>query len=118
MASAVAALPAAGDVREFFSQLQVSRAPSGNVIIEAPPEAASTLGALFEGMAALLQSVAGKQMRNAASFCSPGMTQWMRFSFCVLSLCGFAILREILWFPDHHGFAPHDRRQRLANAAL
>jgi superfamily II DNA/RNA helicase len=58
-ASAVAALPAAGEVREFFSQLQVRRAPSGNIVIEAPPEAASTLGALFEGMAALLQSVAG-----------------------------------------------------------
>ena len=60
-ASAVAALPAAGEVREFFSQLQVRRAPSGNVVIEAPAEAASTLGALFEGMAALLQSVAGNQ---------------------------------------------------------
>ena len=32
--------------------------PSGKVVIEAPAEAASTLGALFEGMAALLQSVA------------------------------------------------------------
>jgi superfamily II DNA or RNA helicase len=61
LASAVAALPAAGEVREFFSQLQVRRAPSGNVVIEAPPEAASTLGALFEGMAALLQSVAGNK---------------------------------------------------------
>jgi superfamily II DNA or RNA helicase len=60
-ASAVAALPAAGEVREFFSQLQVRRAPSGNIVIEAPPEAASTLGALFEGMAALLQSVAGNK---------------------------------------------------------
>jgi len=56
--SAVAAMPAAGEVREFFSQLQVRRASSGNIVIEAPPEAASTLGALFEGMAALLQSVA------------------------------------------------------------
>ena len=45
--SSVAALPSAGEVREFFSQLQVRRAPSGNVVIEAPPEAASTLGALF-----------------------------------------------------------------------
>jgi len=55
---AVAAMPAAGEVREFFSQLQVRRERSGNIVIEAPPEAASTLGALFEGMAALLQSVA------------------------------------------------------------
>jgi len=51
-------MPAAGDVREFFSQLQVRRERTGNIIIEAPPEAASTLGALFEGMAALLQAVA------------------------------------------------------------
>jgi superfamily II DNA or RNA helicase len=56
--TAVAALPTAGGVRDFFSQLQVRREPSGQVVIEAPPEAASTLGALFEGMAALLQSVA------------------------------------------------------------
>jgi superfamily II DNA or RNA helicase len=56
--AAVAALPAAAEVRQFFAQLQVSRAPSGKVVIEAPAEAASTLGALFEGMAALLQSVA------------------------------------------------------------
>jgi superfamily II DNA or RNA helicase len=60
-AAAVAAIPAAGEVRELFSQLQVRRAPSGNVVIEAPPEAATTLGALFEGMAALLQSVAGNK---------------------------------------------------------
>jgi hypothetical protein len=56
--TAVAALRSVGEVREFFSKLQVRRAPSGNVVIEAPAEAASTLGALFEGMAALLQTVA------------------------------------------------------------
>jgi superfamily II DNA or RNA helicase len=56
---AVAAMPSSGEVREFFSQLQVRREASGRVVIEAPAEAASTLGALFEGMAALLQS-AGK----------------------------------------------------------
>jgi superfamily II DNA/RNA helicase len=54
---AVAAMPSSGEVREFFSQLQVRREPSGKVVIEAPAEAASTLGALFEGMAALLHSV-------------------------------------------------------------
>ncbi len=55
---AAAAMPSSGDVREFFSQLRVRREVSGHVVIEAPAEAASTLGALFEGMAALLQSVA------------------------------------------------------------
>jgi superfamily II DNA or RNA helicase len=56
--SAVAALPSADGVREFFSQLQVRREAGGHVVIEAPAEAASTLGALFEGMAALLQAAA------------------------------------------------------------
>jgi superfamily II DNA or RNA helicase len=54
--SAVAAMPSSGEVREFFAQLQVRREASGKVVIEAPAEAASTLGALFEGMAALLHS--------------------------------------------------------------
>ena len=47
-----------GDVRRLFSQLQIRREADGRVIIEAPAEAASALGALFEGMAALLRSVA------------------------------------------------------------
>ena len=54
-------LPPMTDVRRLFSQLQVRRAGDGKVVIEAPPEAASTLCALFEGMAALLQSAAGPQ---------------------------------------------------------
>jgi superfamily II DNA or RNA helicase len=52
------ALPAVGEVRRLFSQLQVKKGGDGRVIIEAPPEAASTLSALFEGMAALLQAAA------------------------------------------------------------
>ena len=55
---AAAAMSSSGEVREFFSQLRVRREVSGNIVIEAPAEAASTLGALFEGMAALLQAVA------------------------------------------------------------
>jgi hypothetical protein len=57
-ASRPAALPNIGEVRQLFSQLQVRREPSGKVVIEAPSEAASTLSALFEGMAALLQAAA------------------------------------------------------------
>ncbi len=56
-----AAAPAestAGDVRRLFSRLQIRREVDGRVIIEAPAEAASELGALFEGMAALMRSVA------------------------------------------------------------
>ena len=52
-----AAPRADGDVRQLFSQLQIRREGDGRVVIEAPPEAASTLGALFEGMAALLRSM-------------------------------------------------------------
>ncbi len=36
----------------------MKREADGRVVIEAPPEAASDLAALFEGMAALMQSVA------------------------------------------------------------
>jgi superfamily II DNA or RNA helicase len=55
---AVAALPPVSEVKKLFGQLQVRRSDRGNVVIEAPAEAATTLGALFEGMAALLQAVA------------------------------------------------------------
>ncbi len=44
-------------VRRLFSQLEIRRGEGGKVVIEAPAEAASTLGALFEGMAALLRSL-------------------------------------------------------------
>jgi hypothetical protein len=57
-ARSLAALPSTAEVRQLFSQLQVRREPSGNVVIEAPPEAASTLGALFESMAVLLHAAA------------------------------------------------------------
>ena len=52
-----AELPSTGEVRQFFGELQVRRTENGRVVIEAPAESASTLGALFEGMAALLQSL-------------------------------------------------------------
>ena len=42
--SAAAAMPSSGDLREFFSQLHVRRESSGKIVIEAPSEAASTLG--------------------------------------------------------------------------
>jgi hypothetical protein len=51
-----AALPGMGEVKQLFSPLQVRRNQGGSVTIEAPAEAASTLSALFEGMAALLQA--------------------------------------------------------------
>jgi hypothetical protein len=56
--------PAGGDVRQLFTQLQIRREDDGRVVIEAPPEAANALSALFEGMAALLQSVSKPQGGN------------------------------------------------------
>jgi len=50
--------PSAGDVQKLFSRLTVQRTVDGGLLIEAPPETASTLAALFAGMAQLLQAVA------------------------------------------------------------
>ncbi|WP_337173941.1 DEAD/DEAH box helicase [Paludisphaera sp.] len=49
-----------GEVRRLFSTLSIRRSDAGGVIIEAPPEAAETLGALFEGMAAMLRASADR----------------------------------------------------------
>ena len=48
----------AHDVQKLFSGLTVQRTARGGLVIEAPPETASTLAALFSGMAQLLQTVA------------------------------------------------------------
>jgi SNF2 family DNA or RNA helicase len=50
--------PSAADIRRLVSGLTVQRTPAGGLVIEAPPETASTLAALFSGMAQLLQSAA------------------------------------------------------------
>ena len=53
-------LPESAHVRHLFSQLRIRREGDGKVVIEAPPEAASTLSALFEGMAAMLRAAGGE----------------------------------------------------------
>jgi len=50
------ATPSAADVQRLFSGLTVQRTDRGGLVIEAPPETASTLAALFGGMAQLLQA--------------------------------------------------------------
>ena len=50
-------LPSAGDVRQFFGQLQVRRDGQWPGRDRGPSRGCITLGALFEGMAALLQSL-------------------------------------------------------------
>ncbi len=53
---AAPATDSGNEVRRLFSKLTIRKESDGRVVLEAPPEAASALGALFEGMAALLQS--------------------------------------------------------------
>lgn len=50
--------PSAGlvDVQQLFTGLKMRSMPDGGITIEAPPEAAGTLAALFEGMARLLRA--------------------------------------------------------------
>jgi SNF2 family DNA or RNA helicase len=50
--------PWAEDFRRLVSGLTVQRTASGGLVIEAPPETASTLAVFFSGMAQLLQGVA------------------------------------------------------------
>jgi SNF2 domain-containing protein/helicase-like protein len=52
------AAPSATDVQRLFAGLTVQRTARGGLVIEAPPETASTLAALFSGMAQLLQAAA------------------------------------------------------------
>ena len=53
-----AVLPSAAEVKSLFSALEIRRTERGGISIEAPPEAAATLAALFEGMASLLRAPA------------------------------------------------------------
>ena len=53
--------PWAADIRRLVSGLTVQRTAAGGLLIEAPPEAASMLAALFSGMAQLLQGAAAKR---------------------------------------------------------
>ena len=55
-----AVLPSAADVKSLFSALEIRRTERGGISIEAPPEAAATLAALFEGMASLLRAPAAE----------------------------------------------------------
>jgi hypothetical protein len=65
----------ATDVQRLFSNLIVQRTARGGLVIEASPETASTLAALFSGMAQLLQAAAapsgekpdGSQRRHAST---------------------------------------------------
>jgi hypothetical protein len=51
-------IPAAVEFQRLISGLTIQRTASGGLIVEAPPETASTLAALFSGMAQLFQAAA------------------------------------------------------------
>ncbi|HEY5619564.1 MAG TPA: DEAD/DEAH box helicase [Vicinamibacterales bacterium] len=51
-------IPSAADIQRLVSGLTVQRTANGGLVIAAPPETASILGALFAGMAQLLQGTA------------------------------------------------------------
>jgi hypothetical protein len=53
-------MPSAAEIQRLVSGLIVRRTANGGLVIEAPPETASTLGALFSGMAQLLQAAAAR----------------------------------------------------------
>jgi superfamily II DNA or RNA helicase len=53
--------PSPAEIQHMFAGLRVQRTVSGGLIIEAPPETASTLAALFSGMAQLLHAAAAPQ---------------------------------------------------------
>jgi superfamily II DNA or RNA helicase len=63
--------PSAADVQRLFSGLTVQRTPRGGLAIEAPPETASMLAALFSGMAQLLQAAAAAPAPPGASGPAP-----------------------------------------------
>jgi SNF2 family DNA or RNA helicase len=51
-------MPSAPEIQSLLSGLTVQRTDRGGLLIEAPPETASTLAALFSGMGQLLQAAA------------------------------------------------------------
>ncbi len=58
--TAAAALPSPLEVKRLFAALQIRPGANGGIVIEAPPDAAAGLAALFEGMAQLLRAPASE----------------------------------------------------------
>ena len=58
-------IPSNGEIQRLVSGLRVQHTASGGLLIEAPPETASTLAALFSGMAQLLRAAAAPPVTGA-----------------------------------------------------
>jgi hypothetical protein len=60
-------------VAQLFNALRVERGADGSLRIEAPPQAASALAALFDGMARLLSAVGAASTGGGAEQQRPAM---------------------------------------------
>jgi hypothetical protein len=60
-------MPSAATIQRLVAGVTVQRTASGGLVIEAPPETASTLGALFSGMAQLLQAATAPPVTGGGS---------------------------------------------------
>jgi superfamily II DNA or RNA helicase len=60
-------IPSASQVERLMSGLKVQRTAGGGLVIEAPPETAATLAALFSGMAQLLRCAAAPEAGSGDS---------------------------------------------------
>ena len=63
-ASRAEPMPSAATIQRLVAGVTVQRTASGGLVIEAPPETASTLAALFSGMAQLLEAAATPPMKE------------------------------------------------------
>jgi hypothetical protein len=57
-----ATIPSAVDIQRLVSGLTIQRTAAGGLVVEAPPETASTLAALFSAMAQLFQTAAASAL--------------------------------------------------------
>jgi superfamily II DNA or RNA helicase len=62
--SGPATIPSAMDIQHLVSGLTIQRTAAGGLVVEAPPETASTLAALFSGMAQLFQMAAASAVTD------------------------------------------------------
>jgi hypothetical protein len=63
-------------VAQLFNALRVERGADGSLRIEAPPQAASALASLFDGMARLLSAVGAASTGGGAEQQRPAMPSY------------------------------------------
>jgi hypothetical protein len=73
-------VPSHADIERLVSGLRVQHTASGGLVIEAPPDTASTLAALFAGMAQLLRAAATPPATGGDSGGRPRRSNQVRFA--------------------------------------